>query len=111
MYFSIAAVSLVLNLVILVAYLMSVKAANKAAVISLTFDWIVIAANFGVWLGAVIVYRNEKDKNGVHNDLWGWSCSQAAAEIQKPFDGVLDFGRLCTVQVSIPFPQFTNEWN
>jgi hypothetical protein len=101
MYFIIAVVSLALNLIILVAYWMSVKAANKAAMISLAFDWIVIGANFGVWVSAVVVYRNEKDKNGVHNDLWGWSCSDAAAEIQKPFDGVLDFGRLCTVQVNI----------
>ena len=68
---------------------------------SVTFDWIIIVLNLGVWAAAVIVYKDEKEKTeaGVHNDLWGWSCSDAAAKIQEPFSGVLDFTRLCTVQV------------
>lgn len=100
MYFAIALASLVLNLSIMIAYLRGVRTANKANVISLTFDWIVIAANLGVWIAAVVVYRNEKNKHGKSNDLWGWSCSEAASKIQEPFSGVLDFGRLCVVQSS-----------
>ena len=90
------------NLIIMVGYIWSVKTANRIATISVTFDWIIIALNFGIWAAAVIVYKAEKEKieAGVHNDLWGWSCSDAAAKIQGPFDGVLDFGRLCNVQVS-----------
>jgi hypothetical protein len=101
MYFSIALVSLFLNLVIMIAYLRSVKMANRAAVISVTFDWIIIVLNLGVWAAAVIVYKREKDQMeaGVHNDLWGWSCSDAAAKIQGPFNGVLNFSNLCTAQV------------
>lgn len=83
------------------AYIRSIKTANRVATVSITFDWIIIAVNLGVWVAAVIVYKNEKDKveAGVHNDLWGWSCSDAAAKIQGPFNGVLNFGRLCNVQV------------
>jgi hypothetical protein len=104
MYFVIALVSMSLNLLIMVAYLRGVRVANRAATISTGFDWLVIGINLGVWLAAVAIYRLEKDKNGVHNDLWGWSCSDAAAKVQDSFDGVLNFGKLCNVQVRHVFP-------
>jgi hypothetical protein len=32
-------------------------------------------------------------------DLWGWSCGDAADEIQDEVKSFLDFGKLCTMQV------------
>jgi hypothetical protein len=104
MYFTIALASVVLNMIMLVAYWMSVKAANRASLVVTWFDILVIAGNLGVWAAAVAVYKGEKDKEGVSNDLWGWSCSDAAANIQGSFDGVLNFNNLCNFQVYF-FPQ------
>jgi hypothetical protein len=103
MYFTIALASLTLNLFILLGYLRGVRTANKANTVGTVYDWLILGLNLGVWIAAIVVYRLEKDKNGVHNDLWGWSCSDAAEQIQGPFDGVLHFSSLCSVQVSLIF--------
>lgn len=54
--------------------------------------------NLVVWVVAAAVYRNEKDKHGKSNDLWGWTCSPAAQLIQKDFAGEVDFNTYCSVQ-------------
>lgn len=54
--------------------------------------------NIVVWVVAAGVYRNEKDKGGKSNDLWGWTCSPGARAIQKEFAGEVDFNRYCNVQ-------------
>ncbi|KAF2793726.1 hypothetical protein K505DRAFT_243686, partial [Melanomma pulvis-pyrius CBS 109.77] len=98
MYFGVATVSLVLNLVIIFSYKFGTKYANKAAVIATTFSWIVMAGNLVVWSVAASLYRTEKDKGGKSNDLWGWTCSPAAQKIQKEFAGEVDFDRFCNIQ-------------
>lgn len=103
MYFGVATVSLVLNLIIIFSYKFGTKYANKAAVIATTFSWIVMAGNLIVWSVAASLYRTEKDKGGKSNDLWGWTCSPAAQKIQKEFAGEVDFDRFCNIQVRFPF--------
>ena len=75
------------------------QAANKTATISTVFSWLVILGNFVVWIVAVVIYRDEKDKGGVSNDLWGWTCSEGAKAIQHAFDEV-NFNSYCNIQVS-----------
>jgi len=97
MYFAVALASLFLNASILVAYSRSIKLANIAATTSTVFEWLVILSNLIVWSVAVTLYRTEKDKGGKPNDLWGWTCSDAARLIQHAFEEV-DFNRYCGIQ-------------
>lgn len=55
------------------------------------------------WAIVAVVYRYEKGLHGNNNDLWGWSCSTKAKDIQVAFNGVVDFSKLCTLQ--------TNSWH
>ncbi|KAI4262766.1 MAG: hypothetical protein L6R42_002061 [Xanthoria sp. 1 TBL-2021] len=50
------------------------------------------------WIVISVVYRVEKGLHGNNDDLWGWSCSTQAKNIQKLFDGVVDFRSLCAAQ-------------
>ena len=54
------------------------------------------------WVVISTLYRYEKSLHGVNNDLWGWTCCEEAAAIQAEFHGVVNFGPLCTLQVSYP---------
>ncbi|KAK7192999.1 hypothetical protein DPSP01_005210 [Paraphaeosphaeria sporulosa] len=98
MYFLIAAISVVLNIVIIFAYKFGIDKANKAATVATTFNWFVMLGNLAVWCVAASLYRTEKDKDGKSNDLWGWTCSPLAREIQKEFAHEVDFDKFCNVQ-------------
>jgi hypothetical protein len=98
MYFAAALASLALNGAIFASYACSVAAANRANVVAVTFDAAVLAANLVVWIVAAALYRAEKDRGGVPNDIWGWACSAGAKEIQKAFKDEVDFDSLCNVQ-------------
>jgi hypothetical protein len=100
MYFAAALASLLLNGAIFGFYACSVRAANRAHVAAVTFDAVVLVANLVVWVVAAALYRAEKDKGGVPNDIWGWACSAGAKEIQKAFRDQVDFDSLCDVQTS-----------
>ena len=54
------------------------------------------------WILVSFLYRYEKGLHGNNNDLWGWSCSTKANDIQAAFNGVVDFSILCKVQVCVP---------
>lgn len=101
MYFLVAAISVVLNFVIIIAYSFGTKKANKAATVATVFTWAVMLGNLAVWCVAAALYRTEKDKDGKSNDLWGWTCSPLAREIQKEFAHEVDFDKFCNVQVSL----------
>jgi hypothetical protein len=83
------------------AYKFGVEKANKAATVATTFTWVVMLGNLIVWCVAASLYRTEKDKDGKSNDLWGWTCSPLAREIQKEFAVEVDFDKFCNVQVSL----------
>jgi hypothetical protein len=99
MYFSVAAVSVVLNFTTIFSYKFGVHRANVASYVTSSFSWIIMAGNLVVWSVAAGMYRGEKDKHGKSNDLWGWTCSAGARAIQKEFAGEIDFNRFCNVQV------------
>lgn len=98
MYFSVAVVSTLLNLGVLVSYLRgSIAGANKTAYVSSIFTWVVMLGNLVVWCVAAALYRSEK----ATDDLWGWACSDGAKLIQREFADQIDFGESCNVQVSL----------
>lgn len=97
-YFGVALTSTLLNFATLFSYRVSVTRANAVALTSSVFSWVVLGANVVVWGVAAGVYREEKDKGGRSDDLWGWTCSPAARAIQREFAREVDFDRFCDVQ-------------
>jgi hypothetical protein len=104
MLFSVALITLILNLIILIAYLRSIKAANRVSTMSSIFGFLVFGGHVVVWIAAAVLYRYGKDTNGVSNDLWGWSCSEGADKIQETFQNVVNFDAVCNRSVSLPYP-------
>ncbi|KAF2258575.1 hypothetical protein CC78DRAFT_106619 [Lojkania enalia] len=94
MYFGVAAIAVVLNIVIIFSYKFGVKHANRAAAVATVFSWGVMIGNLVVWSVAAAIYRKEKKTT----DLWGWTCSPQARAIQKEFEKEIDFNRFCNVQ-------------
>ncbi|KAF2459592.1 hypothetical protein BDY21DRAFT_282437 [Lineolata rhizophorae] len=94
LYFGIAATGLLLNFGILVAYMRSVASANVVAAVAGVFGWLTVLGEIGVWIATVVVYRTEKRTD----DLWGWSCSEAAQNIQEVFANEVNFEQYCDIQ-------------
>ncbi len=105
-YFGVAAVSVLLNFGTVFAYQFGFETANTAAYIATGFGWAVLIGNLVVWSVAASMYRTEKDKHGKHNDLWGWTCSAPARQIQREFADQVDFNQYCDVQVCSNVTQF-----
>ncbi|KAI9772762.1 MAG: hypothetical protein M1839_002307 [Geoglossum umbratile] len=104
MLFCVAAITLIINLVILIAYLRSIKAANRISTLSTIFGLMVFGGHVVVWVSVAVLYRWGKDTNGVSNDLWGWTCSQGADKIQESFRNVVNFQAVCNRSVGVPYP-------
>ncbi|RDL36136.1 uncharacterized protein BP5553_06748 [Venustampulla echinocandica] len=95
MLLAIATVTFFLNLITLCAYCCGgVKAANKASNFTSYAGYLFTAAHFVSWAIAAGLYRFAR----TGNDLWGYSCSNAADSIQEQVASFLDFGKLCTMQ-------------
>ncbi|KAF2197481.1 hypothetical protein GQ43DRAFT_380910, partial [Delitschia confertaspora ATCC 74209] len=99
-YFTIALIGVVLQFSILLSYLCSVARANKAAIISDVFSWAVMIRDLAVWAVATAIYRREKGLHGKNKDLWGWTCSSAARDIQEVFAKEVDFNSYCNIQIT-----------
>ena len=101
LYFGVATVSLVLNSAILIAYCRSVKRANTVADVADWWSYLQYAVEVLVWIASVAIYRYGKEPNdeGKFKDLWGWTCSSAAQDIQDQVTNV-DYDMYCDVQVS-----------
>jgi len=96
--------TLVLSLVTLFSYCCCWKRARAS--------WKVTVARYIIhivgWIIVSGIYRYEKSLHGNENDLWGWTCSTNADDIQAAFHGVVSFDALCRVQVTTncPAPSF-----
>lgn len=101
MYFSISLASLLLNATVIISYLSSIKTANITARIGTVFTALLILMDVAIWLAAVIIYKVEKDQltDNKHTDIWGWTCSGAAREIQAVFTNV-PFDQYCNIQTA-----------
>lgn len=99
MYTAVSAISFLLNFAVLVSYLRGIKAANKTDQISTIWSWLTIVTHVVTWAVAAGIYRYGKEPvDGKFKDLWGWTCSTSAAELQAVLTSV-DFSKYCTVQV------------
>jgi hypothetical protein len=62
-------------------------------------SWKVIVLSYTIhillWLVVTFLYRLEK---GI-SDLWGWSCTDIAKDLQANGDIAVDFSKLCRIQV------------
>jgi hypothetical protein len=109
MYFAVATTSLVLHISVLSAYFISQNALNRAAKANTIVSGLILFGNLTIWVVTVAVYRHEKDLNGKHNDLWGWTCSGPAKALQHIFEMEVKFDAYCNIQVSrshITFPPY-----
>lgn len=63
-------------------------------------SWKVIVVSYGIhialWIVVTFLYRWEK----ALDDLWGWSCTDIATELQERGHINVDFSKLCVIQVS-----------
>lgn len=75
-----------------------IGAANKTSSVASIIGYITLAVHVVVW--AVVAGAFKMASNG--NDLWGWSCSTNAVAIADEVKSFMDFGMLCTLQVSDP---------
>jgi hypothetical protein len=100
MYFSVSLASVLINILILASYARGVKSANRTAIVGTVFTWGVLLADIGIWIATVVIYKYEKEvtENGKHNDLWGWTCSGAAKQLQTTFKNEVPFDQYCNIQ-------------
>ena len=90
---------MVVSLFILASYLLSVKHANKTEKTVGTAGFVIeMGAHIAVWVATAVAYR----LGNTGNDLWGWTCSDKADQIQDQFQAVIDFNDFCNVQVCVP---------
>ncbi|KAL2356283.1 hypothetical protein BJ546DRAFT_597657 [Cryomyces antarcticus] len=80
MYFSVAAASLLFNSAVVFAYLRGVQQANRASSVAGLFRYA------------------KQPHGGQFQDLWGWTCSAAADQIQQAFMKEVRFGVYCSLQ-------------
>jgi hypothetical protein len=100
MYFSLATVSLVLNMSVLVGYMVSMKMFKITSKLSTLVTGVILVGNLTVWTASIAIYRYEKNLKGKSNDLWGWTCSGPAKALQKIFEKEVQFDTYCNMQVS-----------
>jgi len=96
MLLAIATVTFFMNLITLLSYCCGVGAANKASSVTSILGYIFLFLHFAAWAVAAGLYRMARDGK----DLWGYSCSDASDQIQDQVKSFLNFGELCTMQVS-----------
>ncbi|MCJ1447709.1 MAG: hypothetical protein MMC23_008220 [Stictis urceolatum] len=89
-----SALTAIVSLITVLAYLKGIKQANKRATkLGTPVSVIEICAHSAVWISTTIGYRIGK----TGQDLWGWSCSPKAQAIQEVFPEV-NFDFFCNIQ-------------
>ena len=96
MLLAIATITFFMNFITLCTYLCGVGAANKTASVTSWIGYILMGVHVVVWAVAAGLFKMAN--NG--RDLWGYSCSSTADEVQAEVQQFLNFGMLCTTQVS-----------
>lgn len=93
-----------LTLLMSVVWLFGYCCCWKKTTTSWKFTVFRYVVQIAAWIMVSFIYRYEKGLHGNDNDLWGWSCSTKAKNIQEAFNGVVDFSTLCKAQV------FSSRW-
>jgi hypothetical protein len=97
MLLGIATVTFFMNLITLCSYCCGVGAANKANSGASIVGYIMLGAHVLVWAAGMGLFRMAR----TGKDLWGYSCSSTADQIHAEVESFLDFGKLCTMQVTL----------
>lgn len=100
MLLGIAAITFFMNLVTLCSYACGVGAANKSSTATTVVGIILLAVHVISWAVAAGLYKMAE----TGNDLWGYTCSARADEIQAQVKSFVSFGKLCNLQVSSTLP-------
>ncbi|KAF8846796.1 hypothetical protein BDZ45DRAFT_608416, partial [Acephala macrosclerotiorum] len=90
----IAVVTFFMNLITLIAYCCSVRAANTVNTCTTVVSYIFLGVHVVLWGVAVGAFKMAS--NG--KDLWGYSCSSQADRIAGEVKSYVDFGKLCQRQ-------------
>jgi hypothetical protein len=96
MLLGIAVVTFCMNLINVCAYICGVDAANKAYSCTKYVTYALTAVHVVAWAITIGLFKMAQTESS----LWGYSCSSAADKIQAQVQSYVDFGKLCTMQVS-----------
>src|SRR6266536_1582142 len=88
-----SSITLQINAAVVVAYLKSIRAANRTHDYASWIGGGVFVAHMGMWIATAVLYRTGK----TGHDLWGWSCDPKAKKIQPQFSDVVKFERYCNL--------------
>jgi hypothetical protein len=106
MLLAIAGTTLLLNVTVLAASCCcSVRLEKMTDRTSDYVVYVMTAAHLIAWAVATGLFRNA-NKGEVSSDLWGYSCSSVTDVLAADVQSFMNFGMLCTVQVSLPPPSF-----
>jgi hypothetical protein len=97
---STSSITLLINLAVVIAYLKSIRAANRTHDLASWIAGAVFVAHVAMWIATSMLYRTGK----TGHDLWGWSCDPKAKKIQPQFAHVVNFERYCNLQVCLAPP-------
>ena len=93
---AVSCVTLVMNILTLSAYLCGVGAANKTSDVAGWIRYVMLGAEVIVWAVTSGLYKMAD----TGKDLWGYTCGLTADQIEAQVKDFVDFGKLCSTQVS-----------
>jgi hypothetical protein len=96
MLLGIAVTTFFLSLITVCAYMCGVDAANKAYSFTNYIRYAMMVVRVVAWGVAIGAFKMGQTESS----LWGYSCSDKADQIQGQVNSFLNFGTLCTMQVS-----------
>jgi hypothetical protein len=97
MLLAIAALTFIMNFIVVCSYLCGLNAANKTSSITGYISYVLLAVRVVAWAIAAGLYQ----KANTGNDLWGYSCGDRADAIQDEVQSYLNFNNLCLTQVNL----------
>ncbi len=107
MLLAISVVTFLLSLITVCAYVCGVDAANKTYSVTNYIRYGMMGVRVVAWAVAIGAFRMGSGEKS----LWGYSCSHQADQIQVQVQSYLNFGTLCTMQVSSTHFQGTKRSN
>jgi hypothetical protein len=98
MLLGISTVTFFMNLITLISYTCGVGAANRTSTVTSIVVYAMTGLHVVLWAVAAGAYKMAQTENS----LWGFACSDKADAIDAEVHSFIDFGKLCTMQVSFP---------
>ncbi len=97
MLLAVSLVTVVLNIFTICAYFRGVEKANTTSSVAGCIGYALLAVHVLVWAVSIGLFKMAN----TGKDLWGYSCGSQADAIQEEVQSFVDFGKLCTTQVSL----------